>query len=257
MIIRIRNCIISSFLCFAIIFSNAGTTYASSGYFSFILLSDYSQIMDIGDSFYLIAVPSTCKRVSFKSSNSSVASVNTYGRITAKKSGSATITAKISGAEASCRVTVKKTVITISRTTASLENGDTLRLTARTSNGSSIKWKVNKKSIATISENGTVTAHKPGVATITATADKTTVTCRITVRKPTIRLNKTRITLNPGQSFKFSAIVSSGIVPTWKSSRKSIAIIDDNGWLYAIKSGTTIITAKVDGVSKTCIVTVR
>ena len=68
---------------------------------SLIVLSEYSHTMPVGGEFYLIAITSTGKMPTFKSSNSSVASVNTYGLITAKKAGSCKITAKIKGAEAS------------------------------------------------------------------------------------------------------------------------------------------------------------
>ena len=75
------------------------TAYASSGY-EFVVLNSYSKTLSIGDEFYLLAVTTNGKKPSFSSSNSSVASVNTYGKITAKKAGTATIKAKIKNGEA-------------------------------------------------------------------------------------------------------------------------------------------------------------
>jgi len=183
--------------------------------------------------------------------------VNTYGKVTAKKAGTATITAKIKNAEASCKVTVNKTKIAISKTSASLERGQILNLSASTSNNSNISWKSSKKSIATIDEYGIVTGIKPGETTITATADGSSTTCKITVKSPTIKLSKTKITLYRCQTAKLSATVSSAINPTWKTNKKSVALVDEAGTITAVKHGTATITATVDGISKSCEVVVE
>ena len=67
---------------------------------------------------------------SFSSNNSKVASVNTYGKITAKKAGTARITAKIKNGEASCTVRVAATKIQLSARSISLENGYCAKLSA-------------------------------------------------------------------------------------------------------------------------------
>ena len=123
------------------------TVYAASGY-EYVLLTKYSKTMKIGDEYYLTAITSTGKKPKFSSSDSTVASVNTYGKITAKKAGTATITAKIANGEAGCRVTVEKTVITLSQKTISLENGYTARLNAETSTGHPVTYKSARSSIA-------------------------------------------------------------------------------------------------------------
>jgi uncharacterized protein YjdB len=220
--------------------------------FPFVLLSDYKETVDIGDQISLIAITSTGKKPTWKSSNSSIASVNTYGMVTAKKAGTATIIAKIKDAEASCNITVNKTKVVISTETVSMERGEKLRITANTSNDSEVTWKSSRKSIATIDEYGNVTAIKPGDTTITASADGSNVTCLITVRYPTVELNKTTIQLYRGQTVKLSAIVSSNVNPTWKTNKKSVAIVDQNGTVTAQKHGTATITATVDTISKTC-----
>lgn len=60
------------------------TVYAASGY-EYVLLTKYTKTMKIGDEYYLTAITSTGKKPKFSSSDSAVASVNTYGKITAKK----------------------------------------------------------------------------------------------------------------------------------------------------------------------------
>lgn len=236
-----------------LLFSNYNgitTVYAASGY-EYVLLTKYSKTMKIGDEYYLTAITSTGKKPKFSSSDSTVASVNTYGKITAKKAGNATITAKIANGEAGCRVTVEKTVITLSQKTISLENGYTARLNAETSTGHPVTYKSARSSIASVDENGVITAKKPGETTITVTADKTAQTCKVTVKQPTVRLDRTSASLYRKGTLRLSVSSTSKSIPRWKTNKKSVATVDNEGKV------TAIITVTVDGVSKTCEVTVK
>ncbi len=232
------------------------TAYASSGH-GFVLLSSYSRTMKIGQEYHLAAVTSNGKRPGFSSSNSRVASVNTYGRITAKKAGSAVITAKIKNGEARCRVTVKKTAVTLNTRSLSMENGEKVRLKATVSTGHPATYRSSRSSIASVNEKGMVQAKKPGTAVITATADGTSVTCRVTVRYPRMKLNKSSVSLYRKQRVRLSVASSSKIRPKWKSNKKSVATVDPTGLVTAVKNGTALITATIDGISKTCEVTVK
>lgn len=232
------------------------TVYAASGY-EYVLLTKYTKTMKIGDEYYLTAITSTGKKPKFSSSDSTVASVNTYGKITAKKAGNATITAKIANGEASCRVTVEKTVITLSQKFISLENGYTARLKAETSTGHPVTYKSARSSIASVDENGVITAKKPGETTITVTTDKTAQTCKVTVKQPTVRLDRTSASLYRKGTLRLSVSSTSKSIPRWKTNKKSVATVDNEGRVTAVKNGTAIITVTVDGVSKTCEVTVK
>lgn len=257
---RITNFLSSFLLFFIVLILTLPTQVVSakaSNSFNFILLSQYRTSMNIGEEFYLVFITSTGDLPSWKTSSSKIASVNTYGVITAKSSGTATITAKIKNAEASCKVTVKKTKLSINKPRASIERNEILPLSATTSNNSPVTWKSNKKSIATVDENGNVTGIKPGEAMITATADGTSSICKINVKYPTLKLSNSKITLFRNQTAKISASVSSGAAITWKSTKKSVALIDNTGTITGIKHGTTTIIATVDGVSKTCEVIVK
>lgn len=225
--------------------------------FAFVILNRYNCTMKIGQSFFLAGIASNGKRISWKSSSSRIAAVNTYGQVTAKKAGTCTITGKVTGGEASCRVTVEKTTIHLSAATITMENGASATLKGSTSNGSSITWKSQKSSVASIEENGKITAHKPGETTVTATADGTKKTCRITVKKPKITLNHTSASLYKGQSLTLTAKVSSGKKVSWKSRKSSIATVSASGKVTAKKHGTTQIHATVDGVTKECELTVK
>ncbi|SHO54012.1 Ig-like domain-containing protein [Anaerocolumna xylanovorans] len=255
---RTIKILLSILLCIALIFLPGKQFHADTfGSIPFVILSDYSEILNIGDEFQLYAVTSNGNFPTFKSSNSKVASVNTYGSITAKSTGTALITAKINKAEASCKITVQKTSVDIRSSKTSIEAGETLSLSAKTSNGSPVVWKSTLKSIAAIDENGLVTGIKPGKAVITATADKSTASITITVKSPVITLNRTTLSLYRGQTFSLSAAVSSKLMPSWKTNKKSVATVEENGLVTARKHGTAVISATVSGVTKTCTVTVK
>lgn len=230
---------------------------SSSSFLPFIILNQYSKTMAVGDEYPLIAVTSTGAFPGFKSSNSKVASVNTYGVITAKKPGTAKITVKISKAEAVCRIQVKKTTLKLSKKSCSLENGKKVKLTATASTKGEIIWKSSKSSVAKVDEKGVVTACKTGTADITAKVDGSSAVCKITVRKPAIKLAKTKATLYRGQKLALNPKISSQRQAVFKSSKKSVATVSEAGVITAVKHGTAEITASLDGTVKTCKITVK
>lgn len=155
--------------------------------FSFVVLSKYHKTMSIGDEYTVLAATSNGSIPTWKSSNSKVASVNTYGRITAKKAGKVKITAKIRKAEASCLITVRKTTVSLSVNSINLEHGETKRLKVYASTNGEITYRSSRSSIASINEAGVITGEKPGTTKITVTIDGTKAYCRVTVKKPTQR----------------------------------------------------------------------
>ncbi|MDF2871151.1 MAG: hypothetical protein K0R05_2726 [Anaerocolumna sp.] len=223
----------------------------------FVLLTQYEMTLNVGEEFQIFAITHNGSMPTFKSSDSKIASVNTYGEITAKSAGTAKITAKINKAEASCKIIVRKTTIDILASKNSIEASESLALSAKTSTGNSVTWKCTPKSVAVIDENGNVTGLKPGKAVITATADKTSSTFSLTVKSPKITLNRTSLSLYRSQTFSLTADVSSKLTPTWKSNKKSIVTVDENGNVTALKHGVAIITATLSGISKSCTVTVK
>jgi uncharacterized protein YjdB len=255
---HIKQILLSIFLSFSLLFITSPSQIVSahsSNSIAFIVLSQYASTVDIGNEFCIIAITSDGSLPSWKSSNSKVASVNHDGKVTAKKAGTATITARIKNAKASCTVTVNQTKISIENV-SSIERGETRQLTAITSNNSKVTWKSSKRSVATIDDNGIITGIKPGETTITAAVDGSKATCKFTVKSPTIKLNKSKITLYRSQTAKLIPTVSSSINPAWKTNKKSVAVVDEFGTITAVKHGTATITATVDGISKSCEVVV-
>lgn len=233
------------------------TNAASGGPLPFIVLSSYRQSIPIDGQFLLIAITSDGSVPTFKSSSSAVASVNTYGVVTGKKSGTCTITAKIKRAEASCRVTVEKSVVTISESCITLENGESTKLSATVSTGHEVRWRSSSSAIVGVDEEGILTAKKCGSAIIRATADGVSAKCRVTVKKPSLSLNRSAISLYPEENFQLVASCSSNRPLTFRSSASAVASVDESGLIIARKKGTATITVKVDGVSRICKVTVK
>ncbi len=131
--------------------------------------------------------------VTWKSSNSKVAKVDSNGLVTAKKKGTATITATTSnGLTATCKIKVTKQVkvtsVKLNKKSKTLKVGKTYTLKAKVKpTDATIKdvtWKSSNKKVATVSSDGTVTAVKKGTATITVkTKDgKYKATCKIKVK---------------------------------------------------------------------------
>ena len=128
--------------------------------------------------------------VSWKSSNTSVATISDTGVVKAVGLGTATIKVVVGSKSASCKVTVQQPVTSISlnKTSLILEALGTYQLTATvipsTAVDRRISWSSSAPDIASVDENGLVTAHKKGSATITASAmdgSGVTRTCTVTV----------------------------------------------------------------------------
>jgi len=108
-------------------------------------------------------VTGTNKVVSWSSSNSSVASVDKNGKVTAKTKGTATITAKVDGVSASCKVTVNelaKTTIKLNKTKVTLGIGEPCTLKATVSPSQKVTWTSSNPKIVKVDVNGKLTVTK-------------------------------------------------------------------------------------------------
>lgn len=80
----------------------------------------------------------------------------------------------------------------------------------------------------------------------------------VNVSAATIKMKKSKLTLFTGETYtlKLKNAPKDAAI-TWKSSKKSVAVVDKNGVVTAKKKGKTVITAKVGKDKYTCKVTVR
>ena len=209
----------------------------------------------------------TDKTVTWSTSDATVATVSN-GVVTAKKVGTATITAKAGDKSATCEITVVSTpvtAVTLNKTSVSLKAGETVTLTATVkpddATDKTVTWGSSDESVAKV-ENGIVTAIGKGLSTITAKAGDTSATCMVTVSVPVenVTLNKTELVLQKGQEEVLVALVSPDDATdktiNWSSSNVSVVRVDQNGAVAAEGAGTAVITASAGTKSATCTITV-
>ena len=202
--------------------------------------------------------------------------------MTAKKKGTATITAKVGGKKYTCKVTVKQPVKTVklNKKSATLKKkGGTVTLKAtispKAANNKAVTWKSSNKKVATVNSSGKVTAVGNGTCTITATAkdgSKKKATCKITVKIAKVKVKK--LTMYPmppiveltrrGGTCQLMAVASpanaTNQAVSWKSSNTKVAKVNSSGKVTAVGSGTCTVTATTkDGSNKkaTCKVMVN
>lgn len=129
------------------------------------------------------------KNMTWKSSNTKVATVTSKGKVKGVKAGTATITCTSvsTGSKATCKVTVVNGDITLNKTKAVVEKGKTMKLKATllptTLEDKSVTWTSSDTKIATVTSEGKVKGIKAGTATITCTSNATGLsgTCIVTV----------------------------------------------------------------------------
>ena len=212
------------------------------------------------------------KKIKWTSSNKKVAYVNSKGKVTGKKKGSATIyaTAKDgSKKRAKLKVTVGNRVSSITYTNTAdipyLTTGSSKKLEASILPADAVKktlvWTSSNTKVATVTSNGTVKAIANGSATITARSiDGGNAHASFTVK--VITLARSVSLSNPmdstfvkkGDTIQFTATVSpentSNKKLNWTSSNPGVASVSSSGSITALSAGTTTIKATTTDNSK-------
>ena len=213
----------------------------------------------------------TDQAITWRSSNEAIAVVDANGTVTAIKEGTATITANVGEKTATCEVTVKKDVpvssIMLDKTELTLSVGDqeTLVATVKPDNATekTVTWASSNEDVASVDENGKVTAISIGNVIISAKAGNITAECNVTicVAVSSIKLDKGELTLYEGEEYTLTATVypdnATDKTVIWRSSDYTIAGVDWYGKVSALKGGVVIITAKAGDKTAECRVTVR
>lgn len=202
------------------------------------------------------AVTGSSKKIRWTTSDKKVATVS-GGKVTAKKAGTAVITAEANGVKTSCAVTVADydPTISISKEEYVLytgNKGNTVKLTAK-ANGpvKAVTWSSSNEDIAIV-VNGKVTSVQEGTAVITASANDVSASCEITVKNSTVNLSESSLKLDKKEKAQLTADVTGySQTVTWKSSNPSVASVS-NGIITTKKNGTAVITASANGIATTC-----
>jgi len=215
----------------------------------------------------------TNKKLKWSSSNTKVAKVNSKGKVTAVKNGTAVITATAkdgSKKKVSCNIIVGTPVTSVKFSNAdmaaSLPIGNKFVLKVAYSPAAAttkaVKWSSSNTKVAKVTRHGTVTGIAKGTATITATATDGTkkyTSCKIKV----VALVKSVKIANPasnsfvqkGTEITFETTISPTTANNkkvnWSSSNTSVATVSSKGVVKAVANGTTVIKAtSTDGSNK-------
>ena len=207
------------------------------------------------------------KKVKWRSTNTSVVSVDQTGHYKALKSGFAYIYATSEDNEhierfCEINVNVPPVEVNIQESSLNLKRGQSYQLnyTAYSPTGVDVafKWESVDPKIASVNQKGVITALREGVISITLNSsyynggDMVLVT--VTNPVSALKMNKTSANMTKGSYLQLSASVSPSDASnkglTWTSSNKNILTVSSSGKVYAKGFGTATITAQAKDGSK-------
>jgi uncharacterized protein YjdB len=254
-----------------------------------VTLNKTNITLDVGQAMILSPAISpaeaTNKKVTWTASNSSVASVDSDGLVTAKSGGAAIITVKTDDGNyiATCMVQVNGstnihvTGISLDKEKINLEIGKVIILQAAVKPSNAVNkkvlWSSSNSDVASVDESGVVDAKKEGSSLITVRTEDGgyTASCLVTVVNKTdgnqavtgLRLNKSFVFLKEGRSQRITPIITpenlKNIKLDWKVENSDVASVTPDGLVIGLKEGHTVVTASTtDGKYKArCIIIVR
>jgi uncharacterized protein YjdB len=216
----------------------------------------------------------TDQKITWKSQNEDIASVNENGIITALKQGNTVITGSLSNG---MKVNVNVEVEIIPITSMKIEQKELALLRKEsqiveliiepenTTEKDQIIWKSSDEDVAVVDEFGKISALKEGTATITATYKDIEVSTEVKVTEihlESISLENTKNELNVGDTTKLNVVlnpidVTDDLIYTYTSSDESIATVDENGNVVGLKPGKVTFTIEVNGMKLTQEMTIR
>ena len=219
--------------------------------------------------------PLSGRVVTWVSSNSGVATVNSNGLVSGVVAGAATVTAVCEGQSGAVAITVTAVPVAsvaVDPTSASVSVGLSQQLTATPKDangialtGRAVTWATSNAAVATVNGNGLVTGAAGGTATITASSEGQSGTSAITVIAPvaSVTVSPAAAALLVGQTAQLTATPKdangsplSGRAVAWASSAPAVATISANGLVTGVAAGTATLTATCEGQNGTATVTV-
>ena len=183
------------------------------------------------------------KKITVRSTKSSIVSVNKKGKCKAKKAGKAKVIVSCGKKKTVISVTVTKKLkkvkkVTLSKKSASLFCGSSLKLTAKLTPAKATKkgvvYRSSKSSVASVSKKGVVMAKKKGTAVITAYAKDgrgAKAVCKITVKE------KSAVTKAPVVNTSKPQPTTDPLIATQKAGYFTIAAKDSAASLYLDAKG--------------------
>ena len=159
--------------------------------------------------------------------------------------------------ETNMKVVVPVTGINLNKTSTTIAKGQTEKLTASltpSDASGNVQWSSNNPKVATVSNDGTVTAKDTGKAIVTATMNGISASCEVTVNNPlkgvSIVSAEGVTALKKGQTTQLTAKLepedtTDKKTVTWTSSNDAVATVSTSGMVTAVSDGTVTIYAKV------------
>jgi len=213
----------------------------------------------------------TGRPIAWSSSDAAVAEVSATGVVTARAEGAATITATSEDKSGTATINVRPVPlapvdrVVVTPSSKEMVNGTTFQFTAEPRDaagnpltGRAIVWSSAKEDVATVDDDGTVTAVAPGTATIRATSEgkrgQATVTV-VPVPAASVTIEpEAPVSLASGTTVDLDAVVrdAAGNVladrpVTWRSSDTDRATVSNAGVVTGKRAGSVTITAEREG----------
>lgn len=201
--------------------------------------------------------------VVWESADTKVVSVASDGTVTAIGPGTTTVKATTNDGSftSNCVVSVKSPAqhVSLDKTSLKLLEGESGKLTATVyplnSTQKTLTWVSDHPDVASVDNEGNVTARKAGTATVTVkVAENVTAVCKVTVisRVTGISLSETTVELKPGETHQLTATVlpqnASNAEVTWYSDKESVATVSRSGLVTGVGPGeTTVHAVTTDG----------
>ena len=191
----------------------------------------------------------TDKTVTWESNNPDVAAVDQRGNVKAVASGTATINVTAndgSGQKASCTVTVTQPVtgVTLDSTELSLYTGESKTLTATVApdnaTNKAVTWESSNTEVATVDNNGKVTAVSAGTATITVTTTdgEKIATCTVNVTEPSYSITADTTALDFGSAYTGYAQPAAKTVTLTNTGNQQVTVTLPTANDFIITAGT-------------------
>lgn len=219
------------------------------------------------------------KGITWSTSDPEIAMVSSTGIIFAKKPGTVSITGTTSnGLQDTCEVTVISEISSVSMNVTAIRldigNEQTLRASidpVDTTDDKTLTWKSSNEKVATVDQNGKVTAIAKGTSTITVRAiNGRTAECVVTVNTAPVDIPISSVALDlrdVSMEAESTKQLTATILPTnttmdkaltWSSSQPDVVSVDGKGLLTAHKEGSaTISVTTINGKTAECTVNVQ
>lgn len=230
-----------------------------------IYIGDETYYIDVDESeqlnYSVYPLDAVNKVLEWSSDKEECVKVDSEGVITGLKIGEATITAKTTDGTdltSTCKVYVRIPLskVLLDKHSVTIYTGGDISLIASVSPESAtyktINWTSSKPSVATVDENGKVTAVSNGTAKIYArSTDGTNLSdsCTVTIKTlaKSIQMSKSSLDMIVGEQMSLSTTVLPATTSdkrcTWTSSNPNVATVSSSGSVTAVSTGVTTITA--------------